>query len=120
MPARRRRARPVRAGRRRRGRLSMSACPWTVPGSVVRTNDTRTRVRLRHISGVLSQTTPTTDTRARILHATLRVIAAGGIGAVSNRRVATEAGVALGSLTYHFPSQTALLRDSLLLYADEE
>jgi DNA-binding transcriptional regulator YbjK len=61
-----------------------------------------------------------TTTRARILHATLRVIAAGGIGAVSNRRVASEAGVALGSLTYHFPSQTDLLRDSLLLYAAEE
>lgn len=60
------------------------------------------------------------DTRARILHATLRVIAAGGIGAVSNRRVAAEAGVALGSLTYHFPSQTDLLRESLLLYAAEE
>jgi TetR/AcrR family transcriptional regulator, regulator of biofilm formation and stress response len=59
-------------------------------------------------------------TRARILHATLRVIAAGGIGAVSNRRVAAEAGVALGSLTYHFPSQTDLLRESLLLYAEEE
>ncbi|MFL5816611.1 MAG: TetR/AcrR family transcriptional regulator [Conexibacter sp.] len=61
-----------------------------------------------------------TDTRARILHATLRVIAAGGVGAVSNRRVASEAGVALGSLTYHFPSQTDLLRESLLLYAEEE
>ncbi|HEX4804477.1 MAG TPA: TetR family transcriptional regulator [Conexibacter sp.] len=61
-----------------------------------------------------------TDTRARILHATLRVIAAGGIAAVSNRRVATEAGVALGSLTYHFPNQTDLLHDTLLLYADEE
>lgn len=65
-------------------------------------------------------TVPTTDTRVRILHATLRVIAAGGIAAVSNRRVAAEAGVALGSLTYHFPSQSALLRDSLLLYAEEE
>jgi TetR/AcrR family transcriptional regulator, regulator of biofilm formation and stress response len=56
----------------------------------------------------------------RILHATLRVIAAGGIAAVSNRRVAAEAGVALGSLTYHYPSQTELLRDSLLLFAEEE
>jgi DNA-binding transcriptional regulator YbjK len=56
----------------------------------------------------------------RILHATLRTIAAGGIAAVSNRRVAAEAGVALGSLTYHFPSQTDLLRESLLLYAQEE
>lgn len=59
-------------------------------------------------------------TRTRILHATLRVIAASGIGAISNRRVAAEAGVALGSLTYHFPSQTDLLRETLLLYAEEE
>jgi DNA-binding transcriptional regulator YbjK len=34
--------------------------------------------------------------------------------------VALEAGVALGSLTYHFPSQTDLLRDTLLLYVEEE
>jgi AcrR family transcriptional regulator len=61
-----------------------------------------------------------TDTRARILHATLSVIAAGGIGTVSNRRVAKEAGVALGSLTYHFPSQTDLLRETLVQYAAEE
>lgn len=60
------------------------------------------------------------DTRERILHATLHVIAADGIGAVTNRRVATEAGVALGSLTYHFRSQTELLRDSLLRYVEEE
>ncbi|WP_370552396.1 MULTISPECIES: TetR/AcrR family transcriptional regulator [unclassified Conexibacter] len=59
-------------------------------------------------------------TRERIVHATLRVIAESGIGAVTNRRVATEAGVALGSLTYHFPSQTELLRDSLLRYVEEE
>ncbi len=75
---------------------------------------------IRHMSVPLTPTAPMTDTRARILHATLRVIAAGGIAAVSNRRVAAEAGVALGSLTYHFPSQSALLRDSLLLYAEEE
>lgn len=59
-------------------------------------------------------------TRDRILHATLRVIAADGIGAITNRRVASEAGVALGSLTYHFPSQTELLRDSLLRYVEQE
>ncbi len=80
---------------------------------------------LRRIAGTPTTSTsagglPATDTRARILHATLRVIAAGGVGAVSNRRVAAEAGVALGSLTYHFPSQTDLLRESLLLYAAEE
>ena len=75
---------------------------------------------MRHISGPPTSTASAADTRARILHATLRVIAAGGVGAVSNRRVAAEAGVALGSLTYHFPSQTDLLRESLLLYAEEE
>jgi len=88
--------------------------------SVVRTNDREPTARLRHISGALTSTPPAGDTRARILHATLRTIARGGIGAVSNRRVAAEAGVALGSLTYHFPSQTDLLRESLLLYAEEE
>jgi DNA-binding transcriptional regulator YbjK len=61
-----------------------------------------------------------TDTRERILHATLRVIAESGVGAVSNRRVAATAGVALGSLTYHFPSQTQLLRESLMLHVAEE
>jgi DNA-binding transcriptional regulator YbjK len=75
---------------------------------------------IRRIAVSAVPTPGTTDTRARILHATLRVIAAGGIAAVSNRRVAAEAGVALGSLTYHFPSQSDLLRDSLLLYAEEE
>ena len=75
---------------------------------------------MRRISRAPIPTTPTNDTRVRILHATLRTIAAGGIAAVSNRRVAAEAGVALGSLTYHFPSQTDLLRESLLLYATEE
>ena len=75
---------------------------------------------MRHIAAATTSNAPTSDTRARILHATLRVIAAGGIGAVSNRRVAAEARVALGSLTYHFPSQTDLLREALLLYAAEE
>lgn len=76
---------------------------------------------LRHIA-VSATPSPAvaTPTRARILHATLRTIAEGGIAAVSNRRVAAAAGVALGSLTYHFPSQSDLLRESLLLYAEEE
>ncbi|HWM09579.1 MAG TPA: TetR family transcriptional regulator [Solirubrobacteraceae bacterium] len=65
-------------------------------------------------------TLQTSDTRERILHATLRVIAEHGVGAVSNRRVAAEADVALGSLTYHFPSQTTLLRESLMLHVAEE
>lgn len=63
---------------------------------------------------------PPDGTRERILHAALRVIGSEGIGAISNRRLAKEAGVALGSLTYHFPSQNDLLRESLLLDMHEE
>lgn len=62
----------------------------------------------------------TDQTREKILRAALRVIGSEGIGAVSNRRLASEAGVALGSLTYHFPSQNDLLRESLLLDMREE
>jgi TetR/AcrR family transcriptional regulator, regulator of biofilm formation and stress response len=60
------------------------------------------------------------DTRERILRATLELIGREGIGAVSNRRLAEVAEVSLGSLTYHFPSQDSLLRESLLLYVGEE
>ncbi len=63
---------------------------------------------------------PPPDTRQRILRATLQLISEGGVGAISNRKVATAAGVSLGSLTYHFPSQTALLRESLLMHVGEE
>jgi TetR/AcrR family transcriptional regulator, regulator of biofilm formation and stress response len=61
-----------------------------------------------------------TGARERILHTTLDLIGSDGIGALSNRRIAGAAGVSLGSLTYHFPSQASLLRESLLLYVGEE
>jgi DNA-binding transcriptional regulator YbjK len=60
------------------------------------------------------------ETRERILRATLRLIGEHGIGAISNRRIAAASEVALGSLTYHFPSQSELLREALLLYVHEE
>lgn len=60
------------------------------------------------------------DTRERILRATVELIGREGIAAVTNRRVATAAGLSLGSLTYHFPSQVDLLRESLLLFVGEE
>lgn len=60
------------------------------------------------------------DTRERILRATIELIGGEGVPAVTNRRVAAEAGVALGSLTYHFPSQVDLLRESMLLFVGEE
>src|SRR3954447_3892951 len=60
------------------------------------------------------------DARERILDATLRLIGERGIGAVTNRSVATAADVSLGTLTYHFGSQAALLRESLNRFVDAE
>jgi DNA-binding transcriptional regulator YbjK len=58
--------------------------------------------------------------RERILHATLELIGESGIGGVTNRAVATRAGVSLGSLTYHFASQNDLLREALLIFVTRE
>jgi DNA-binding transcriptional regulator YbjK len=58
--------------------------------------------------------------RERILHGTFALIGREGIGALSNRRIATEAGVSLGTLTYHFPSQEDLLRECLERFVEEE
>jgi len=58
--------------------------------------------------------------RERIVRAALQQIGRDGIAEVSNRRLAEAAGVSLGTLTYHFPSQASLLRESLLLFAAEE
>jgi AcrR family transcriptional regulator len=60
------------------------------------------------------------DMRQRIMRATLQLVASDGYGGLTNRRVAAAANVSLGSLTYHFASQTELLRESLLLYVEEE
>jgi DNA-binding transcriptional regulator YbjK len=58
-------------------------------------------------------TLPRAELRRReILSAVLRVVAAGGVDAVTHRRVAAEAGVSLGSTTYHFDT-----RDDLILEA---
>jgi TetR/AcrR family transcriptional regulator, regulator of biofilm formation and stress response len=60
------------------------------------------------------------ETRERILRTTLELIGVEGIGAVTNRRVAAAAEISPGSLTYHFSSQSDLLRESLLLFVAEE
>lgn len=62
----------------------------------------------------------TTPVRERILAAVLHIIGSDGIAAVTNRRIAAQAQVSLGSITYHFPSQTDLLRDALLGFVTEE
>ncbi|HEY2631653.1 MAG TPA: TetR family transcriptional regulator [Solirubrobacteraceae bacterium] len=82
------------------------------------------RARAGHVDSETPQAAsnphPTASARERMLRATLTLIASGGIAAVTNRRVAATAEVSLGSLTYHFDTQTQLLRESLLLYVEEE
>lgn len=58
--------------------------------------------------------------RDQILASALNIIATDGVGGVSNRRIASHAGVSLGSITYHFPTQTDLLREALLNYVTDE
>lgn len=54
--------------------------------------------------------------RREILVAALRVIAAGGPDAITHRRVAAEARVPLGSLTYYFDSREDLVREAFRHY----
>lgn len=60
------------------------------------------------------------DVRQRIILAVLRIIGADGVAAVTNRRIAKEAGVSLGSVTYHFETQHDLLRESLRYFVATE
>lgn len=78
------------------------------------------RTRGRQGDGTALASSDVVGVRERMLRATLKLIADGGVAAVTNRRVASAAGVSLGSLTYHFSSQAQLLRESLLLYVEEE
>jgi len=65
-------------------------------------------------------TLPQAERRRRaILDATLRVISTGGVDAVTHRRVAAEADVALGSTTYYFASREELLREAFRHYLSE-
>jgi DNA-binding transcriptional regulator YbjK len=65
-------------------------------------------------------TLPQAERRRRaILEAALRVISTGGVDAVTHRRVAAEAGVALGSTTYYFASREELVREAFRHYLAE-
>ena len=48
-------------------------------------------------------------TRRQIFEATVRCLQSGGYGAVTNIRVAEEAGVSRGAMMHHFPTQQDLL-----------
>lgn len=52
--------------------------------------------------------------RTAILEGTLRLIAEGGVDAVTHRRVAAEAGVSLSSTTYYFDRREDIIREAFL------
>ena len=58
------------------------------------------------------------DRRARIVQATLDVIAEHGVAGTTHRRVAVAADVPLGSMTYHFTGLDELLTQAFTLLAD--
>jgi DNA-binding transcriptional regulator YbjK len=75
------------------------------------------RVQTYNMSRPQRSLLPVAESRRRaILDATLRVAAAGGIDAVTHRRVAAEAGVALGSTTYYFRSRDEMLLEAFRQY----
>jgi AcrR family transcriptional regulator len=57
--------------------------------------------------------TPEKVRQERILDAVVRLLAQGGISAVSMRAVAREAGVSLGLVNYHYDDKTSLIRAAL-------
>ena len=59
-------------------------------------------------------------TREAIVAATVRVVARQGVAAVTHRRVAAEAGVALSSTTWHFATKAEILEAALQWTASRE
>ena len=58
--------------------------------------------------------------REAVVDATLRIVAREGVAAVSHRRVAAEAGVALSSTTWHFATKAEILEAALRSAARRE
>jgi len=58
--------------------------------------------------------------REAIVAATVRIVAREGVAAVTHRRVAAEAGVALSSTTWHFAAKADILEAALLWTARRE
>ena len=71
----------------------------------------------------LDKSTKTSATIQRILTASYNVFVREGHAGLSLRKVADEAGIAVGNLTYHFPTKDVLikatLRECLALYAED-
>jgi TetR/AcrR family transcriptional regulator, regulator of biofilm formation and stress response len=60
------------------------------------------------------------ERRGAILAATVRILGSSGLGAVTHRAVAQEAGVPLAATTYYFSSKDELITDAVSLLVDEE
>ncbi|MBM6605945.1 MULTISPECIES: TetR/AcrR family transcriptional regulator [Leclercia] len=58
--------------------------------------------------------------RERILQATLDTIAEHGIHAVTHRKIASCAGVPLGSMTYYFAGKDALLEEAFTWFTQQQ
>ncbi|MFD3705600.1 TetR/AcrR family transcriptional regulator [Nocardia sp. NPDC058658] len=65
----------------------------------------------------MSQSEPTRD---RIIRAVVRIMGTDGAAAVTNRRIATEAGISLGTLTYHFATQRDLVEAGMAAFVADE
>ncbi|MEN3258400.1 TetR family transcriptional regulator [Sodalis endosymbiont of Spalangia cameroni] len=57
------------------------------------------------------------DRRARIIDATLDMIAQHGVASITHRKIAAAADVPLGSMTYHFAGMQELLKDAFSQFA---
>ena len=57
------------------------------------------------------------DRRDRIIDACLEVISRAGVAGTSHRKVATQAGVPLGAMTYYFDGMDDLLREAFTRFA---
>jgi TetR/AcrR family transcriptional regulator, regulator of biofilm formation and stress response len=60
------------------------------------------------------------ERRGAILDATVRILGTRGLGAVTHRAVAREAGVPLAATTYYFSSKDELVTEALRLLVEDE
>src|SRR3954468_15471837 len=68
---------------------------------------------LRAVSETGTRAESSRRIRDAIVAATVRIVAREGVAAVSHRRVAAEADVALSSTTWHFETKSAILEAAL-------
>ncbi len=72
-----------------------------------------------HAAKAPTPTLPKGEQRRRsLLEAALRVIAKGGVEALTHRSVAAEAGVSHGATTYHFASRDEIVLEAFRHYID--